>query len=55
MRARGEKENLNFIFHHWGRSFENFEGFKFLVEPNLSVFHEFRCFNLEFGFNMSPI
>ena len=55
MRSRGEKENLNFIFRHLGRTFKNFEGLKFLVGPNLSVSHEFRCFNLEFGFDMSPI
>ena len=46
----------NFIFRHKGRTFENFEGWRFLVGPNLVEPYEFRwpeVLNLEFGFGTS--
>ena len=52
-------ENWKFwilFFATRGRTFENFEGWKFLVGPNLVESHEFRwpeVLNLEFGFGIA--
>ena len=61
--AREEIEKVGANSKFWilffatrGRTFENFEGWKFLVRPNLVESHEFRwpeVLNLEFGFGIA--